>query len=389
MQPLTTRHITIFFCLLLLSLSGLIHAQETMPIPQAPQVPVRGYILMDFHSGAILAEMDSDTRMEPASITKLMSAYVIYKSLAEGSLQLSDQVTISEKAWRTEGSRMFVEVGKKVPVDDLIMGMVVQSGNDATVALAEHIAGTESAFAAIMNQQAARLGLTNTHFVNSTGLPHPDHYTTARDIAILVRAVIRDFPVEYRRYSIRDFTYNNITQHNRNRLLWQDDSVDGLKTGHTSSAGYCLAASALRGDMRLISVVLGADNEKDRFRASQALLNYGFRFFETHKLYGANEPLTEARIWKGEVDKLPLGLAEDLYVTIPRGQHQDMNASLRVNNGIEAPVSQGAPFGKVTVTLREASVAEAPLVALRGVAEGGLVSRLVDQTMMFFNSWFE
>ena len=389
MQSLTARYLTIFFSLLLLSLSGLIHAQEPMPIPQAPQVPVRGYILMDFHSGAVLAEMDGDKRMEPASITKLMSAYVIYKSLAEGSLQLTDQVTISEKAWRTEGSRMFVEVGKKVPVEDLIMGMVVQSGNDATVALAQHVAGTESAFAAIMNQQAARLGLTNTNFVNSTGLPHPDHYTTARDIAILVRAVIRDFPVEYQRYAIRSFTYNDITQHNRNRLLWQDDSVDGVKTGHTSSAGYCLAASALRGDMRLISVVLGADNEKDRFRASQALLNYGFRFFETHKLYAANEPLTEARIWKGEVDQLPLGLAKDLYVTIPRGQHQNMNASLRVNSGIEAPVSQGAPFGNVTVTLRDATVADVPLVALRDVAEGGMVSRLVDQAMMFFNSWFE
>lgn len=389
MQHLTARGITLLFSLLLLGLSGLAHAQEAMPIPQAPQVPVNSYILMDFHSGAVLSEMDSDKPMEPASITKLMSAYVIYKSLAEGGLQLTDQVTISEKAWRTEGSRMFVEVGKKVPVDDLIMGMVVQSGNDATVALAQHIAGTESAFAALMNQQAARLGLTNSQFVNSTGLPHPDHYTTARDIATLVRAVIRDFPVEYERYSVRSFTYNDITQHNRNRLLWQDDSVDGVKTGHTSSAGYCLAASALRGDMRLISVVLGADNEKDRFRASQALLNYGFRFFETHKLYGANDPLTEARIWKGELDKLPLGLAKDLYVTIPRGQHQDMNASLRVNTDIQAPVSQGTPFGNVTVTLRDATVAQVPLVALRDVAEGGLVGRVVDQALMFFNSWFE
>lgn len=377
------------FFLLLVGFLGVVHADEPMPIPQAPQVPVRSYILMDFHSGAVLAEVNGDERMEPASITKLMTAYVIYKSLNEGSLQLTDQVTISERAWRMEGSRMFVEVGKKVTVDDLIMGMVVQSGNDATVALAQHIAGTEDAFAALMNQQAARLGLTNTHFTNSTGLPHPDHYTSARDIAILSRAVIRDFPNEYKRYAVREFTYNNITQHNRNRLLWQDDSVDGVKTGHTSSAGYCLAASALRGDMRLISVVLGADNEKDRFRASQALLNYGFHFFETHKLYGANEPLTEARIWKGEVDQLPLGLAEDLYVTIPKGRHQDMNAALRVDSGIQAPVSKGSAFGNVTVTLRDTTVTEVPLVALRGVAEGGLVSQLVDQALLFFNSWFE
>ncbi len=359
-----------------------------VPVPEAPSVPVRGFILQDFHSARVLAESQSDQRMEPASITKLMSAYVVYAALADGSITLDDEVPISERAWRMEGSRMFVEVGKRVPLRDLILGTVVQSGNDATVALAEYVAGSEDAFATLMNQEAQRLGLSATHFVNSTGLPHPEHYTTARDIATLVRAVIRDFPDHYAEYAEREYTYNGITQHNRNRLLWQDDSVDGVKTGHTSSAGYCLAATALRGDMRLISVVLGARNDGDRFSASQALLNYGFRFYETHKLYAAGEPLTQARIWKGETDELPLGLARDLYVTIPKGQYQDLNAALRVDAEIEAPAQLGSPFGAVAITLGEDAVSEAPLVALRDVPEGGLVTKLVDEVMLMVKSLF-
>ena len=284
---------------------------------------------------------------------------------------------------------MFVEVDTKVSVENLIMGMVVQSGNDATVALAEHIAGSESAFAALMNQQAAQLGLKDSHFVNATGLPDPEHYTSARDIATLVRAIIKEFPEQYARYAVRSFTYNGITQHNRNRLLWQDETVDGVKTGHTNSAGYCLASSARRENTRLIAVVLGAKTEKERFSASQSLLNYGFRFFETHKLYDANDLLTEARIWKGEVEKLPLGLAEDLYVTIPKGKYKDMQAALSIDTTIEAPVRKGARFGIVTITLENNLIASAPLVALQDVAEGGLVGRMMDQVLLMFDSLFE
>ncbi|MDQ2694709.1 MAG: D-alanyl-D-alanine carboxypeptidase [Pseudomonadota bacterium] len=371
---------------LLLLLPGLAGAVEA---PPALQLPVRSFLLEDFYSGRVLAEQAADERMEPASITKLMTAYVVYQAIEEGRVKPADLVTISEKAWRMEGSRMFVEVGTQVSVEDLIRGMVIQSGNDATVALAEHTAGSEGAFAALMNREAVRLGLTNTHFVNSSGLPDPQHYTTARDIATLVRALIRDFPNHYSEYAVRDFTYNGITQHNRNRLLWQDQSVDGVKTGHTSSAGFCLAASAKRGDMRLISVVLGAKSEQERFSTSQELLNYGFRFFETYKLYAAAETLATTRVWKGSTDSLPLGLAEDLYVTIPRGQYEQLQASMQIAPGIEAPVQQGAPLGSVRITLNDATVANPPLVAKQDVNQGGLVRRLYDQGLLMFNSLIE
>lgn len=383
------RYSTVFRSIFPLFLGLVWISAGAAPIPQAPEVPVRGYVLQDFHSGMILAEMNGDESMEPASITKLMTAYLIYQALEKGDIKLSDQVPISENAWRMGGSRMFVEVGSQVSVEDLLMGMVVQSGNDATVALAEYLAGSEEAFVTLMNQEAVRLGLANTHYTNSTGWPNPDHYTTPRDIATLTRIIIKEFPEYYALYEVRSFAYNNITQHNRNRLLWQDESVDGVKTGHTKAAGYCLAASAKRGDMRLISVVLGAANEKDRFSASQALLNYGFRFYETHKLYDASTPLAQARVWKGEVDELPLGLAEDLYVTIPKGRYEDMNASLRVNASIEAPASQGAAFGKVTVTLGADTMTSVPLVALRSVAEAGFLGRVWDQMLLTVYALFE
>jgi len=359
------------------------------PIPEAPQLPVRSFILEDFHSGRMLAGKEPDTRMEPASITKLMSAYVIYKSLQEGSIKLTDQVHISEKAWRMEGSRMFVEVDSRVSVEDLILGMVIQSGNDATVALAEHVAGSEGSFVVLMNQQAEELGLDDSHFMNATGLPHPDHHMSARDIARLVRVIIAEFPNHYSRYAIKSFTYNDITQHNRNRLLWQDESVDGVKTGHTSSAGYCLVSSAARGDTRLIAVVLGAETEPERFSSSQTLLNYGFRFFETHKLYDALDPLREEQIWKGEVDRLALGPAEDLYVTIPKGRYDDMTAALSINAPIEAPARRGMAFGSVIVTLDDDLIANAPLVALRNVEPAGIVGRSVDQLVLMFRSLLE
>lgn len=359
------------------------------PVPEAPQLPVRGYILMDFQSGQVLAKLNDDERLEPASITKLMTAYILYQALRDGTVKLTDQVRISEKAWRMEGSRMFVEVDSNVSIEDLLMGMVVQSGNDATVALAEYVAGSEEAFVALMNQEANRLGLSDSHFVNSTGLPDPNHYTTVKDIAILVRALIDEFPEQYERYAIKEFTFNDIRQYNRNRLLWQDETVDGVKTGHTQSAGFCLVASARRDDTRLISVVLGADTERDRFSASQALLNYGFRFFESHRLYAANRALTEVRIWKGAVDTLPLGLVEDLYVAIPKGNYEAMQASMTVSTAVQAPATKGSPYGTVTVALDDKTITEKPLVALRDVEQAGFFGRMVDQIRLSVSSLFE
>ena len=282
----------VLHCLLLVfSLTTAPWSLAATPVPKAPAVGAKGYLLEDFHSGQSIAEKNADQPMEPASITKLMTAYVVFTEIRNGSLGLSDKVRISEKAWRTEGSRMFVEVNTQVSVAELLKGMIIQSGNDATVALAEQIAGTEDSFAALMNHHAKELGMTKSNFVNSTGLPHKDHYTTARDIARISRAMIEEFPEYYQWYSEREFTYNEITQYNRNKLLWRDESVDGLKTGHTESAGYCLVTSAERDGMRLISVVLGTKSEEARADATQSLLNYGFRFFETHKLYDADNKL--------------------------------------------------------------------------------------------------
>jgi len=312
-------------------------SQAATPVPKAPSVGAKGYLVEDFLSGQAIAEKNADQPLEPASITKLMSAYVIFSEIRNGSLALSDKVRISEKAWRTQGSRMFVEVNTQVSVADLLKGMIIQSGNDATVALAEQIAGTEASFATLMNTYAQQLGLTRSHFVNSTGLPDKEHYTTARDIVRIARALIREFPEYYQWYSEKQFSYNDITQYNRNKLLWRDESVDGLKTGHTESAGYCLVTSAERDSMRLISVVLGTKSEEARADASQSLLNYGFRFFETHKLYDSNTRLTTARIWKGAGDSAELGLADTLYITIPRGEYKNLDASMQLQEQITAP----------------------------------------------------
>lgn len=359
-------------------------APAAMPIPKAPAVAARGYLLEDFHSGQVLAEANADERLEPASITKVMSAYVIFKELAAGKIQLSDLVTISERAWRTEGSRMFVEVGKQVSVEELLIGMIVQSGNDATVALAEHIAGSEDAFAAYMNRYAAQLGMTGSHFMDASGLPHPEHYMTARDIAKMARAVIQEFPDYYKWYSQKEFTFNGIRQHNRNRLLWRDASVDGMKTGHTEAAGYCLVSSAQRDGMRLISVVLGADGEESRATATQALLNYGFRFFETHKLYDANSKLVDARVWSGEQETVPLGLSSPLFVTIPRGQYDQLKASVQLPQRITAPVDAGVALGSVLVRLGDQTLMEPPLLTLEAVAEGSIWRRAVDGVKLYF-----
>lgn len=360
------------------------HAAE--PLPSPPAVSADSYILMDHHSGQVLAQKNPDERMDPASITKLMTAYVVFAEMKAGRLPLDTRVVISEHAWRMPGSRTFVEVGTKVPVSTLVQGMIVQSGNDATVALAEKVAGSEATFASLMNQQAKRLGMNDTHFVNSTGWPDPDHYSTARDIAKLTRALIDDFPEYYKYYAEREFAYNGISQYNRNKLLWRDQSVDGVKTGHTDAAGYCLVASAQREQMRLISVVLKDRSEEARAASSQALLNYGFRFFETRKLYAAGEPLKEARIWKGEQDLLPLGLYHDLYATFPRGQYDQLRASANFQPEIVAPAKQGEDFGTLNVSLNGAVVAERKLVALRNIAEGSWWQRLLDSILMWFQS---
>lgn len=359
-------------------------APTVMPVPKPPAVGARGYVLEDFHSGQILGEDNADARLEPASITKVMSSYVIFKELAAGKIKLTDLVTISERAWRMEGSRMFVEVGKQIPVEDLLIGMIVQSGNDATVALAEHIAGTEEAFAAYMNRYAAQLGMTGSHFVDASGLPHPDHYMTARDIATMARALISEFPDYYKWYSQKEFTFNGIVQHNRNKLLWRDASVDGIKTGHTEAAGYCLVSSAQRDGMRLIAVVLGADGEEARTSASQALLNYGFRFYETHKLYDAGSKLVDARVWKGEQETVPLGLTQALYVTIPRNQYSLLKADVQMPGQIMAPVAAGTGLGSVLVRLGDETLLEPPLVALQAVNQGSIVQRAMDSVKLYF-----
>lgn len=356
-----------------------------MPLPSPPSIAAKAHLLMDYHSGRILAESNIDMRVEPASITKLMTAYIIYGAMKRGDLSPETMVNISEKAWRMQGSKMFVRVGTQVRVDDLLKGMIVQSGNDATIALAEHIAGSEEAFVNMMNHEAQRLGMTGTHFVNSTGWPDPNHYSTARDIATLMKAVIRDFPEHYVREREKEFTWNNIKQINRNRLLWRDPSVDGGKTGHTESAGFCLVASALRDGMRLISVVLGAPSDEARTEQSQALLNYGFNFFETRLLRRGGEVLAEPRVWKGASKTVQLGLVGDFYVTAPRGQFDKLSLAVDMPPRIDAPLAQGQPVGVLRAKLGNDLIAEAPAVALSEVAQGGIFRRMVDSVILMFN----
>lgn len=370
--------------LILLLFTNIAVQADSLPVPAPPQFDASSYILMDFASGAILAEHNSNERVDPASITKIMTAYIVYKSLAAEDITLYDQVEISEKAWRSIGSRMFVEVGNQIILEDLLLGLIIQSGNDASISLAEHVAGTEEAFADIMNEQAKRLGMNDSHFVNATGLPDADHFTTANDVALLSRAMIAEFPEEYKRYAQKEFTFNGIKQFNRNRLLWRDSSVDGIKTGHTEAAGYCLAASAVKNDMRLISVVMGTKSDKARTVNTQALLNYGFRYYESHKLYKAGETLIEQRMWKGENKLIPLGLDNDLAVTIPRGRYDDLKASMSIDEKIIAPINEGDPVGVVKVTLEGEDYIEAPLVALASNPEGGLWRRIVDFFLQFF-----
>lgn len=357
-------------------------------IPGVPQLAAKGYILQDFNSGNVIAENNADQRMEPASLTKMMSAYVVAHELKAGNITLQDEVTISEKAWRMPGSRMFIEVGKKVSVEELLRGVIIQSGNDATVALAEHVAGTEEAFVSLMNEYSHRLGAKDSHFINSTGLPHKDHYSTPRDMATIAGAIIRDFPDHYKWYAEKKFVFNNITQYNRNKLLWRDESVDGVKTGHTDSAGFCLVASALKNDMRLISVVLGTKSENSREGESQKLLNYGFRFYESHRLYANDEVLKDVRIWQGVEDSLKLGLGSELYVTVPRGQYKNLKPSISYEATIIAPVKKGQPLGMVKINLDDKEIVSRPLLALHNVDEGGWWKIFIDWIKLLFHGWF-
>ncbi|HEX7028740.1 MAG TPA: D-alanyl-D-alanine carboxypeptidase family protein [Gammaproteobacteria bacterium] len=360
----------------------------SVPVPAPPEMAASAYILQDFHSGEIIAEENADMRIEPASITKIMTTYVVFDAIRNGRLSLDDKALISEKAWRNpevpgwmQGSRMFAEVNTRVSIADLLRGLIIQSGNDASVALAEHVGGTEAAFVDIMNAYVEKLGLTNTHYLNSTGWPVEGHYTSARDVATLSRALIRDFPELYQMFSERRFTYNNISQSNRNTLLWKDDSVDGIKTGHTESAGYCLAASAERDGMRLLAVVMGTADNDARIKYSQSLLNYGFRFFETARLFAGNDSIKDVRVWKGGVESVQVGLAEDLYVTIPRGEYDNLKSTMNVRRDVFAPVEQHEVLGQLIVELNGEAIREVPLIAFGGVERGNIFQRIIDHVV--------
>lgn len=360
-----------------------------VPVPPAPTLNAKSWVLMDYASGQILAGDHVDERVEPASITKVMTSYVVSAQLAAGKVKLDDQVYISENAWRgggagTDGSTSFLKLESRVPLKDLLYGMIIQSGNDAAIALAEHVAGSEATFAALMNQYAQQLGMTGTHYVNPSGLPAPDEYSTARDIALLSRALIRDYPEEYKIYALKEFEWNGITQHNRNSLLWRDASVDGIKTGHTKDAGFCLATSAKRGDQRLIAVVMGTGSEKERADANQAVLNYGFRFFETHKLYDANKALATPVLWKGAADTVALGVADDVLITLPRGRYNDLKATMDMPTRLIAPFAKGQKVGTLRIALDGKTLLERPLVSIADAPEGGLWRRFYDGTALWF-----
>jgi len=367
--------------LLLLPAAGV---AENPPIPAPPVIGAKSYILMDGNSGFELAALEPDRQLAPASLTKLMSAYTIFRAIDEGELSLDDPVTISETAWRMPGSRMFIEVGSRISVRDLLLGMIVQSGNDASVALAEHIAGSEAVFAGVMNRYAEALGMESSHFVNATGLPSGEHYSTARDLALLARALISEFPNYYDWYSVREYTWNDISQRNRNRLLWRDASVDGMKTGHTDDAGYCLVSSAERDGMRVVSVVLGMASSKSRTEGTQALLNYGFRFFETRLLFRAGETVAEARVWKAADEFTPLGLPQDLYITVPRGSYHELKSVLQMPAVLLAPVAEGQPLAELQVSLNGTELVNQPLQALSGNPAGSIWQRTRDGVMLWF-----
>ncbi|MEZ5534041.1 MAG: D-alanyl-D-alanine carboxypeptidase family protein [Thiolinea sp.] len=377
----------VLFIWLSLALCGIASAEGERVhalAPGAPDVDANSFLLIDFQSGEELVALNQSMRVEPASITKLMTAYILYRELAKGQIKLDEDVLISQKAWEMKGSRMFVEVGKKVKLEKLLRGLIIQSGNDAAVALAEHVAGSEANFVERMNQVAQELGMKDTKYQNVTGWPADDHYTTARDIVLLTRALITEFPERYKLYSEKEFTYNNIKQHNRNKLLWRDPTVDGVKTGHTESAGYCLVSSALRDNMRLISVVLGADSENSRAESSQRLLEYGFRTFETHKVYEGGAVLSEVRVWQGDKKNVAAGVIDDFYVSTGKGRYDQIKGVVQFDKSIDAPIRRGDVIGKIVLSDEDVILKEADLLALEDIAEGGLWRRMADSVMKVF-----
>ncbi len=362
-----------------------VFAQSANPlVPPAPAVAARSFLLLDYHSQQTLAAQKADERAEPASLTKLMTAYLTFAALRQKQIQLAQNVLVSERAWKAEGSRMFIEPRKPVTVDELMRGMIVQSGNDACIALAELIAGSEDAFVQSMNREALQLGMTNTHFVNSTGLPDPQHYSTARDLALLAIAIIRDFPEYHPLYSTKEFRYNNITQANRNRLLWLDPTVDGMKTGYTENAGYCLITSAKRGERRLVSVVLGAASETARAVESQKLLNYGFQFYDSVKLYAKGEAVANLPVWKGSGNSVKAGFPDALFVSLPKGHADKLKASIESRQPLFAPITAGQKIGVLKLTLAGQPYAEIPVVALETIALAGILGRGWDSIRLLF-----
>ncbi|EGR0314561.1 serine hydrolase [Vibrio parahaemolyticus] len=361
-------------------------------VPDAPQIAAKGYVLMDYHSGKVLAEKEMNTKLSPASLTKMMTSYVIGQELARGNISEDDDVTISKNAWAKnfpDSSKMFIEVGTTVKVRDLNRGIIIQSGNDACVAMAEHIAGSEDAFVDLMNAWANTLGMKNSHFANVHGLDNSELYSTPYDMALLGKALIRDVPDEYRVYSEKKFTYNGITQYNRNGLLWDKSmNVDGIKTGHTSNAGYSLVSSATEGQMRLVAVVMGTKDANARKSESKKLLSYGFRFFETVAPHKAGETFVEEKVWMGNKDTVALGLDQDTYVTLPRGEAKNLKASFVLEKELEAPINKGDVVGKLYYQIDGEDIAEYPLMALETVEQGSLFSRLWDYIVLLFKSFF-
>jgi D-alanyl-D-alanine carboxypeptidase (penicillin-binding protein 5/6) len=361
-------------------------AAHALPIPAPPQFPAKSYVLIDAHSGQLIAASNADAHREPASLTKLMTAYVVFHALRDGVLHLDDTATVSTRAWKMGGSRMFAKLGSQVKVDDLIQGMIVQSGNDATVALAERVGGTEDAFVQIMNQYAEKLGMRDTHFIDASGLTDDKHhYMSARDLGTLSRALLSEFPEYLHYFSQKTFTWNKISQGNRNDLLYSDTTVDGLKTGDTDDAGFCLVATASRGDLRLIAVVMGTKTRPERGRYAETLLNYGSNFFETRKLYATGATVADVKVWKGAESSVPAGLVRDLYVTLPKGSGSALQATVQSSAGLIAPVTDASQVGMLNVTLDGHLLTQAPLYTLRPVAEGNLFRRMWDSMRLWFS----
>lgn len=356
--------------------------------PAPPTLNAKAYILIDVNSGKIIAEKNSDEKLPPASLTKMMTLYVISSALRNEQIHLTDPVRISQEAWKIGGSRMFVKEGQQVAVEELLKGIIVDSGNDACVAMSEHLGGSESGFTEIMNQQAKNLGMTSSNFTDSTGLPNQDHYTSAKDLAVLGRALVNEFPQYYHWYKQKWFTFNGIRQPNRNRLLWRDTQVDGLKTGHTNDAGFCLVSSAKHDNMRLLAVVLGSPTETARADDSERLINYGFRFFETHQLYKKGTTITELPLYKGQADKITIGLVEDQFITIPSGQYQRLSISTKVPKYVQAPLEKGDKVGELVIQFDNNIIANQPLYALQSAPQGGFFTRSKDGISLMFKRWF-